>query len=383
MIAYTIYKFDNRVLRYAETLAKQGNQVEVITLRIEKQSNFDILNGVRIYRVQKSSLDVKKGKIFYLFRLLKFLIISSIFFTIKHLKNRYDIVHIHSVPDFEVFAAWMGKLTGTKIILDIHDIVPEFYASKFNASEKSFVFKLLVFVEKVSIAFSNHVIISNHLWEKTIVTRSVRQNKCTVIMNYPDQNIFYKRFRNRKDNKFIIIYPGTINFHQGLDIAIRAFLKIKEKIPLAEFHIYGEGPEKIAINNLINELKLKDKVLLKGLLSIDQIAEVMSRADLGLVPKRNNFFGNEAFSTKILELMALGIPLIISNTKIDRFYFNETIVKFFESGDEEDLANNIILLYNNPELRNRLTKNALEYIKENNWDIKKNIYLDLVNSLTN
>ena len=89
MIAYTFYETDNRLVKYAETLAKQENHVDVITLRIGKQPSFGALNGVRIYRIQKPPLDAKEGKYSYLFRLLRFLIISSIFFTLKHFKNKY------------------------------------------------------------------------------------------------------------------------------------------------------------------------------------------------------------------------------------------------------------------------------------------------------
>ena len=59
-----------------------------------------------------------------------------IFITKKHFNDPYDLIHVHSVPDFEVFAVLIPKLLGAKIILDIHDIVPEFYASKFNKTRK-------------------------------------------------------------------------------------------------------------------------------------------------------------------------------------------------------------------------------------------------------
>lgn len=128
--------------------------------------------------------------------------------------NPYDIIHVHSVPDFEVFAAIIPKLSGAKIILDIHDIVPEFYTSKFNVSKSSIVYTLLMFIEKVSIAFSNHVIIANHIWEKTLISRSVNKNKCITIMNYPDPTVFRNKTVDKQDDKFIIIYPGSLNWHQ-------------------------------------------------------------------------------------------------------------------------------------------------------------------------
>ena len=63
-----------------------------------------------------------------------------------------------------VFAAWYPKLTGARIILDIHDIVPEFYASKFDIVPKGMTFALLGWMERASAAFAHHIIIANDLW---------------------------------------------------------------------------------------------------------------------------------------------------------------------------------------------------------------------------
>ncbi len=383
MVAYTFYEYDNRVRRYAETLVKRGDTVDVFALQRVGQYKYELFNGVNVYRIQKRVFNEKKVKMAYLYRLIKFLIISSFFFTIKHLKNSYNLVHIHSVPDFEVFAAWIVKFTRSKIILDIHDLVPEFYLSKFNVRKESFFYKLLIFLEKASIAFSDHVIISNHLWKKTLISRSVVENKCTAILNYPDTSIFYVRPKKKINKKFIILYPGTINRHQGLDIAVEAFSIIKDKMPDAEFHIFGEGPEKINIGNLIKKFGLKDRVSLMSSLPLDSIVDVMANSDLGIVPKRSDSFGNEAFSTKILEFMALGVPVLVSDTKIDKFYYNDDLVMFFRSGNVHDMAEKMLYLYNNQGNRDRLVKNSLEYIKQNVWDTRKNEYLYIVDSLTN
>ncbi len=240
---------------------------------------------------------------------------------------------------------------------------------------------MVIKVEKLSIAFSDHVIISNHIWEKTLKSRSVRDNKCTTIINYPDKRWFNKQKRNRNGDKIIMIYPGTLNWHQGLDIAIKAFAIIKDKIPEAEFHIYGDGPTKYELAILIKELGLQERIFLKKPMSIDKIAEVMASADVGIVPKRDNSFGGEAFSTKTLEFMSLGVPIIVSKTKIDQYYFNESIVKFFNPEDEKDLSEAMLLLINNKERREELSRNAEKFIEKNKWEDKKYIYLDLVDSL--
>lgn len=381
MLAYTQYESDNRVIRYAETLVKRGDRVDVIALRQNNNSHYETINGVNVYRLQERVFN-EKGKFPYLFKIVRFLICSMIFLSKKHFQNRYDAIHVHNVPDFLVYAAWLPKLTGAKIILDIHDIVPEFYASKFNEGNNSIGFKLLVFLERSSVAFADHVIISNHLWEQTLVKRSIMKEKLSVILNCPDPCIFYRRPKMGKDNKFIMIYPGSLNWHQGLDIAIKACAIIKDQTPEAELHIYGGGPGKGILERLILQLGLEKKVLFKGPLSINRVAEAMANADLAIVPKRATGFGNEAFSTKILEFMALGVPLIVSGTKVDRYYFDDGVVQFFKPEDEDDLARCILLLIRDREKRERLVANASKFIENYTWDKKKDDYLKIVDSLT-
>jgi glycosyltransferase involved in cell wall biosynthesis len=107
----------------------------------------------------------------------------------------------------------------------------------------------------------------------------------------------------------------------------------------------------------------------------------MSRADLGVVPKRADSFGNEAYSTKIMEFMSLGVPVVVSGTKIDRFYFNDSLVRFFESGNPDALADAIVEVFQNDELRRNLVANALAYAGRNSWQRCKGDYLELVDSL--
>lgn len=380
MLAYSFYENDNRVRRYAETLFRQGYQVDAVSLRRHGQPAFDCLNGVRIYKIQERERN-EKSKFTYLFRLLRFFVNSALFISRQHMRQRYDLIHVHSIPDFEVFATALARMTGARIILDIHDIVPELYASKFHLSERSVVFKALALVEKASIAFSDHVIIANHIWEKTLTARAVQKEKCTTMLNYPDLSLFYRRPRSGTKNKFIIMYPGTINWHQGLDIAVEAFAQITGEAPDAEFHIYGDGPMKDAVRRLVADRGLADRVLLKGTLSSDEIAAAMANADLGVIPKRNDPFGGNAFSTKILEFMALGVPIVAAATRIDRYYFNDTLVRFFEPENAQDLARAMRDLIGSRELRERLASNASAYVAQCTWDKKEGEYLSLVESL--
>lgn len=379
MIAYTFYETDNRVMRYARTLAGRGDHVDVFALKKPWQKVYERINGVDVYRIQKRVIN-ERGKFSYLIRLIRFLVKSMFALIIKHRRNPYDLVHVHSIPDFEVFAAWYPKLKGCKIILDIHDLLPEFFASKFGSGIESSYFKMLVLVEKVSAGFAHKVIISNDIWGKRL-RRSVGDDKCSVILNYPDPELFSPRPKKKDGGRLVMLYPGTLNHHQGVDIAVRALSLIKEEVPGVEFHIYGAGPDREMIAELVKELKLEGLVFMNDFLPIYQIADKMANCDIGLIPKRNDSFGGEAFSTKTLEFMSMGIPIIVSETRIDRHYFNDSVVQFFKPEDERDLAEKMLWLIKNNELRDRLAQNSLKFVQDYTWDKRKNKYLDLVDSL--
>jgi glycosyltransferase involved in cell wall biosynthesis len=379
-VAYTFYQNDGRVMRYNKALEARGEHVDVVALRVVGQPRKSMYGRIQVTGVQTREVN-ERSRFSYLIRILLFFMHATVLLSWRCLRSRYDLIHIHSVPDFLVFTAWLPKLTGAKIILDIHDLLPELYASKFGVGHDSPVFKVLLAVEKASIAFADHVITANDLWHQKLVNRSVAPERATVLLNFPDRSVFRARGRTRTDDKFIMIYPGTLNWHQGLDIAIEAFAKIRYKVPNAEFHIYGVGPALSVLAEMVKNLDLESRVQFKGVLSLQDIATMIENADLGIVPKRKNLFGDEAFSTKSLEFMAMGVPVIVSNTKIDLYYFNDSVVKFFRAGDVDDLSDCMLNVITNKETRSSLIRHGLEFVEENCWDVKKGLYFNVVDSL--
>lgn len=382
MLAYTYYEEDNRVRRYAETLIENGWDVTVIALDNTGKNSPSYLKGVKIQRIQRRSIN-EKTKFDYFYKILKFSILSFLILTKKCFKEKIDLIHVHSVPDFLVFSTLIPKIFGTRIILDIHDIVPELYCAKFRKTHDSIIFKILLAVEKLSAMFSDHLIIANHIWGDRIVKRSTKASKCSVILNYPDETIFNKSVNSKHhDNYFTIMYPGALSKHQGLDIAIKAVDLIKEEIPQLKFEIYGSGTDEKYLKKLVNELDLGDIITFHDSVSLELIAEKMASADLGIEPKLKDGFSNEAFSTKILEFMMLGVPVVISDTSAHTRYIESSTAKFFRAGNIEELADCIKLFYNSISLRGQYTTKAEQFMRKMNWGAKKIEYLHIVSNLT-
>jgi len=382
MVTHSYFLSDARVLRYAEALADRGDHVDVLALRRSGDlAPKETFGNVTLRRLQPRYGKTEESPLSHLFPVVRFLLKSSFWLLREHRRRPYDLLHIHNVPDFLVFAAWYPKLTGAKVILDIHDIVPEFYASKFGVGHRAPAVCLLKVVERLSAAFADHAIISNHLWRDTYAARNRLKDACSVFINNVDSRIFHPHPRIRSDGKIIVIFPGGLQWHQGLDIAIRGFRQVRAQFPNAEFHIYGDGNMKSRLVQLAHELQLSEAVRFFEPLPVRQVAEVMANADLGVVPKRADSFGNEAYSTKIMEFMSLGVPVVTSSTKIDRFYFDDSVVRFFESGNPDALAAAVLDVLRNDDTRCRMVANASSYAVRNAWASRKGAYLDLVESL--
>jgi glycosyltransferase involved in cell wall biosynthesis len=382
MITHSFYQSDNRVIRYAESLAARGDTVEVIALRARpNQPKKEVAHGVSVVHLQDRFSKDESGPSEHLFRTLRFLFSASTWVTRQQTRRPYDLLHIHNIPDFLVFAAWYPRLRGAKLILDIHDIVPEFFASKYGQKRRLVAIWALKLMERWSAKFAHHLIIANDLWLEKYASRTRSNGKCSVFINNVNRGVFQPGLRTHGGGGPVLIFPGGLQWHQGVDIAIRAMPRVLAALPEAQFHVYGDGNMRTQWLALVADLGLEKCVRFFPALSLREIAVRMANADLGIVPKRADSFGNEAYSTKIMEFMALRVPVVVSDTKVDRYYFDDSLVRFFPSGNAEALAEAVIeVLQNRHETTQRVAR-AAAYAEAQSWEHRRQDYFKLVDDL--
>src|SRR6185369_11328565 len=138
-------------------------------------------------------------------------------------KKRYDIIHVHTMPDFLVFAALIPKLFGAKVILDVHDLMPELYICKFGKAD-GLIVRFITWIEKRSIAFAHRAIAVSIPHRNALVEHGNPLEKFSVIMNVPDPRIFSEGCTSQREanGRFRLIYHGTVARRHGLEIALRA-----------------------------------------------------------------------------------------------------------------------------------------------------------------
>lgn len=382
MISYSQYH-DSRVLRYATSLQCRGDRVDMICLGKPGDQRIEsIREGLTIYRLQARRFD-ERSVFSYLRKWLLFFTRAAFTLTFLHLHHRYDIIHYHNIPNFGVFCSIIPSLTGAKIILDIHDIVPEYFMRKFKTGPSHPLVRLLKFIERAACVYADHVITVTPIWFRKLTSRSVSPSKCTIIMNLPDPELFQRNHRRRSDQQpFTLLYPGNLGEHFGVDTAIRAMQIVHRSVPDALLRIVGSGQEESRLVELRDMLGLQSIVSFSGKrVPLQQIPRLMESADVGIVPKRGGIFSDEALSTKLLEFAMMGVPVIVSRTSASEMLFDESMVRFFVPDDAADLAEAILDLYQSPAKRKRLGEKARRITEKVNWSEMKARYFRLIDQM--
>lgn len=370
MVVHAYYPLgETRVEREAQALIERGYKVDIICLRDSGEPATDIEGRVNIYRLPVKR-HKKSGPFVQLLEYLAFFVLAFVKLTTLHIRRQYRVVQAHNLPDFLIFVALVPKLTGARLILDLHDLMPEFYAARFDSDMAGLPVRLVCWQEKLSCRFADHVITVSEHWRQALVQRSVPAHKCSVVMNVADESVFHPPELGNEhpcSAEFRLIYHGTIVERYGLDLAIRAIDQVKHDIPNIHLTVLGWGAYIPTLTQMIQELDLNRHVTINEPRPAEELAEIIWTADVGVVPYRNDVFTDALLPTKLMEYAALGLPAIAARTTAIESYFGDTMVEFFEPGDVDDLARSIRTLYNSPERRAELAKGSKKFNRRYNW----------------
>lgn len=369
MVAYTNYSIDARVRREAETLAAQGYDVLCLTTRNGSESKRFTLEGVEIRELWVPKY---RGKSFvaYIGSYLTFLVVASAACLRLQLKDRLDVVHVHNLPDFLVFAGLLPRLRGSKVVLDVHDSVPETFAAKFSST--SLLRAALCLEERMSALVAHKVICVNHPQREALVARGIPDSKTFVSMNVPDPKIFglsAEPTPKATTTGFDLVYHGTMAERLGVDLIIRAVARLRERIPELRLHLWGQGDDLGSFQQLARELRVQERVSFKPKgFPLQELPRHLRVMDLGVVGNRRSAAGDLMLPVKLMEYVALRVPAVVPRLRAIEHYFSEEMVAFYEPEDVASLAEAIFRLYIDHDRRRRQAQNATQFLRDYGWE---------------
>jgi glycosyltransferase involved in cell wall biosynthesis len=388
VVVFSHYPSDPRPRRAAEALVQLGMEVEVICLKLdEREPRRDLFNGIKITRLPLKRR--RGGKCGYVLQYSSFLLASFLLLSLRSLSRRFSLVHVHNMPDVLVFSAVIPKVRGAKVILDLHDPMPELMRTIFGLKPDSAGVRGLEHLEKWSIRFADAVVTVNDACKKLFSARSCPPEKICVVMNAPDEGIFKYREPSRQgrtdcatSRPFAVMYHGSLVERHGLDIAVRALAKVKRAIPNVELRIYGESTAFLEeVLRSIRNSQLQDSVRYFGAKKLEQIVEAIQECELGIIPNRRNIFTELNTPTRIFEYLSQGKPVVAPLTPGIRHYFDPQEIIFFELGNAEDLAAKIEYVFAHPEEVERFVRRGQQVYLAHKWSSERMRFVNLVGDL--
>ncbi len=380
MVTFSPYPFDPRPRRAIDALLKEGASIDLVCLRDKNQPVRETVDGLEVLRVPIEHN--RRGKARYAFRYAAFILYSSVVFALRTLTRRYDVVYVHNMPDILVASALIPKLLGAKVVLDLHDPMPELMTTIFHAAPEGRSVQFLKLLERWSIARADLVITVNIACRHIFSNRSCGAEKIAVVMNAPDGRIFPFRparldFDDRPENRpFIIMYHGSLVERNGLEVAIDALEGVRRVVPTAELHVFGPSTDFLELMmKKVHEKKLEGAVRYFGPKRLEELVVEIDKCDVGVIPNHRNAFTEINTPTRIFEYLALGKPVIAPSTKGILDYFSKESLLFLEPGNPDDLAKQIEYAFSHPRELFDIARRGQEVFLEHTWDRERETLL--------
>jgi glycosyltransferase involved in cell wall biosynthesis len=386
MIVHAYYEEDPRVRREAESLVAAGRPVLILGLRRPELPAEGILQGVHVRRLDEQRHQ-GAGLGTYLREYVSFLVRSSWAAVRLHRRYRFGLVQVHSLPDFLVFAALPLRLAGVPVLLDLHEAMPEFFATRFPRSANPISHRLLLLQERLSIAFATHVLTANEAFGDRLRAFGVRDDKLSIVTNSPSLERFdaaaHPRRPFRQDDMLKLVYTGALTPTYELDVTIRAVGKVAAERPDLDVRLdlYGRGDSEEELRALAADLGIRGRVTFHGRIPIDDVPAAVAAADIGLAPTRLDRFTAMTISGKVYEYGAMGKPVVASQLPLVERSFPEGSVATYEPGDAEGMARAIISLADDPSGREAAVALTQGVVRDAAWEHEAERYVAIIDGL--
>lgn len=274
-----------------------------------------------------------------------FFLLALVTTTKLFLRKRYRVVHVHSVPDFLVFVALFARLFGAKVILDLHEALPEMAESRFPGKSSRGIARLARVIESLSAGFADRVFVVSEAIREVLTRRGMPNSKLAVLPNSPEEVDIPATGRDSVTLRWglaterLIVVAGGLNPERDLGSLLRALAHLPPSVGLL---ILGRGePRYVAsLRDLAISLRVDARVRFAGFLPHQEALSLLRLSDVGVVTFEENPITRLGTPNRLLEYAMLGKPVVAPLLPGIRSFAGSGAY-YYRPGDPRDLARGI------------------------------------------
>ena len=219
------------------------------------------------------------------------------------------------------------------------------------------------------------ILVSNNDTKKIVINEyNVKSENISIVPNGVDLSLFKT---NIKKNPEKIVFAGAMYYHRGLDILLEAIPYVIKKIPNAKFILLGSGGEINKLKKIVSDKKLEKSVEFTGWINRDKIPQNISDASVGIGPLRLTDVTSRALPIKVLEYMAVSLPVIAKRGTLPLDVLENEKNGYFVD-DVEDLVEKIIELLNDPKKVENMGIQSSNMVQKFSWN---NVVTDIIENV--
>jgi len=293
--------------------------------------------------------------------------------------EQYQVVHVHTPVASFITRFALRKNQNVKVIYTAHG---------FHFYKGAPIINWLLYypMERIASKWTDVLIIINEEDFQHAQKFKLRQNQSLYLLNgvginlqqfYPKSTLEKKQLREKygfSGEDFLLIYVAEISQRKNQHFLIHILHKLKEQIPTIKLLLAGDGKEIEKIKKLVSKYELEERVHFLGYRY--DIPDLLAISDLAVSTSKQ-----EGLPVNVMEAMACGIPLVVSNCRGNRdLIYHDVNGYVVELGDVNGFAERINHLYKNQGLMKKFSthnlKNIMHYSEQNVLEKLNKIYLE-------
>jgi glycosyltransferase involved in cell wall biosynthesis len=381
MVHLSDFRLDSRIQRQARALAERGDEVDLIC--VGEREELRVGDGViRVHPVAGAKVGGGAGS--YLRGYGGFLARAMWRLSALDLRQRFDLVEVHNMPDILTLAALVPRLRGVPVILNVHDTFPELFATKYGRPPGDILERMLEREEKLSALLASRVVTVTDQARLRLEGRGVGVGRTTIVMNSPDERVFGPARAPRAwpdQGPLRVLYHGGLAPRFGVETLIESVARLRESVPRIEVRICGSGEDRDRLAALAAQIDPQRIDIAAEPVPFADIPAELEAAHIGVVPTLHDRFTELLLPVKLLEYMHMGLAVACSQLPAIGTYFSERELTPYVPGDPADLARAIESICSDPAAARERAGRATVRLGEIAWEHQRKRYLALVDEL--
>jgi glycosyltransferase involved in cell wall biosynthesis len=354
---------DRRVWLECQALIARGYRVSVICPKGPGDPSRQHIDGVDIYKYAPAP--EAKGLPGFVWEFTySWLRTAWLSLTVRR-NGRFDILQACNPPDTYWLLALLWRSSGVRFVFDHHDLNPELFISRFGQPRgwlKSLEYRGLLWLERRTFRAAHRIISTNESYRAIAIRRGSRGSEdVTVVRSGPDTTQMRPIYPEtpRAADDINLVYLGIMGPQDGVDQVLLVVDELVHRRGRTNVNatLLGFGDCLEALKRQSRELGLDDHVTFTGRVDRVEIAEYLSRADIGLCPDLKTPLNDLSTMNKTMEYMAYGLPAVSFDLRETQVSGGNTVL-YVPSGDVTAFADAVESLIDDPQLRAQLGRDA-------------------------